>query len=137
MRLLDPNTKVLGRQPSIMKWTPSKGLPWYYGDIRGFTEENGAQIGGERFTVEQQLSMAVHGIAPDTRQTMTVYRQATDQEWWWGSGSLPPRFAFECPIVTLRPDLRLTIIAPDGRTMPVYQDGWAKRPNCKPDWRGI
>jgi hypothetical protein len=137
MRLLDPNTKVLGRQPTIMKWTPSKGLPWYYGDIRGFTEEDGAQVGGERFTVEQQLSMAVHGIAPDTRETMTIYRQATDEERWWPPGTLPARFAFECPIVALRRDMRLTIIAPDGRTMPAFQDGWAKRPNCKQNWRGI
>jgi hypothetical protein len=129
--LLNPNRPPIGRQPNEAKWTPSKADPWYYGSIRGFEVVRGALVGGERYTVEQQLAMAHHGIPLDTAEFMFVRRQATPQEWSMGYNGERVVFGFDCPILGLTPDERIRVIGPDGKPHTVRQDGWGIAPSRK------
>ncbi|MBB4154136.1 hypothetical protein GGQ80_002046 [Sphingomonas jinjuensis] len=127
MSRLDPNTPPIGRQPLGIKVTPSKaGSPWI-GTIADAVRGDVAVEGGQRFTLEQQRELMTRGGDVPTAPTLVVKRQAEWNELWWPLGSLPPVFAFECPIVGRRGD-RVKVIAPSGVVKLVAEDGWAHRP---------
>ena len=65
-----------------------------------------------------------------TAKSMTVKRQANQSEIWTGCGTLPAVFAFECPLVPVKPTAngRIRVITPAGLLAWVLPDGWAHRP---------
>ncbi len=127
----DPDLPPIGRQPKVRYITPSKPNPWY-GTIDGYAESEFAQVGGARFTLEQQYGLACRGLVADTVETITAKRQATDREMWWPAGQLPPVFAFECPVVGRHHDGRLRVISPSGTEKLIREDGWTSWPKTKP-----
>ena len=127
----DPDKEPLGRQPAVRYITPSKAPNPWYGSIVGYTADEWAQKGGDRFTLEQQHALACRGLNPDTVETMTVKRQATTQEVYWMPGELPEVYAFECPVVGHHKDGRPRVISPSGYEKIVRQDGWTTWPKTK------
>lgn len=125
---LEPNfglahRKVIGRRPEVVKWTPSKGLPWWIGTWRD----------DHRFTVEQERTLLELGRDPVTHEAVTVTREACIynevapmlREWI-------PVFQFECPLIGRRSDGKLSIIAPDGSRRHIRGDAWATKPSSRP-----
>jgi hypothetical protein len=52
---------------------------------------------------------------------------------YWPLGSLPPVYAFACPVLQRRGSLgRLRVIAPSGEVKMVYPDGWITPPPRSP-----
>lgn len=114
----------IGRQPAVMMVTPSAPYAWY-GTIRD----------ERRFTEQQIGKLITAGKDPLTCEAIEVRRNATDREHYWPIGSLPPYFAFECPVVTRLADGRIKIIAPSGENKIVLRDGWVTRPGrAKTEW---
>lgn len=109
--------EMLGRQPAVLYITPSQPNPWY-----------GGITAGKRFTREQELALAHLGINPGDAEAITVKRQATDREYSWPMGQLPPEFHFECPVLHRRPDGRVKVLSPAGFAKIVFDDGWIRRP---------
>ena len=119
----DPDaTAVLGRQPALVKWTPSNPFTWY-----------GSIIEGERFTAEQHRTLISRGVDPVTVPALTVKRQAKREEYVFGRDVLAPRFEMECPIVGKAKDGRVRVVAPNGDVTLVQPDGWGHRPFRLPD----
>ncbi|QBE91463.1 hypothetical protein DRN02_005075 [Sphingomonas paucimobilis] len=129
--MADPNTPPIGRQPDKRAVQISGRYPWY-GDIRGYSVEGGAQVGGERWTREQVMAIMRLGLDPLTCEAMTVRRQSTPGEWWVGLNALPVVFAFDCPIVQRMKSGRIKVIAPNGDFKFVLPDGWGHRPFRRP-----
>ena len=117
----DPDaTVVLGRQPEVRHIAPSKTYPWY-----GFWEE------GHRFSVEQERALIRSGADPVTAPSLIVKRQARHEEYSWPFNELPPRFEFECPVIGRRGE-KVKVIAPNGDTKLVFENGWSHRPYRQP-----
>lgn len=115
--------QVLGRRPDLQKWTPSKGLPWWFGTWRD----------DRRFTAEQERELIALARDPVTAEAMTVTREAC----WRYEISVPlgtwiPVYQFECPVLAHRADDKVTIIAPDGSRRHIRSDGWATKPSSWP-----
>ncbi|WP_174298152.1 hypothetical protein [Sphingomonas bacterium] len=130
MPALDPDTTPVGRQPAAYLVTPSKSQPWI-GGVIGAAIVAGVVVGGERYTAQQQAEGRRRGVDLIDGPSLLVKRQATAEEMWWPAATLPPVFAFECPVIGKRGD-RITIIAPNGDGKLVQADGWAHRPYRKP-----
>ena len=113
----------MGRQPAVIYIAPSKQQPWY-----------GAIVPDQRFTAQQLAQLDKRGLDPATVGVLTVRRNATTSEMYWPLGSLPPVYAFDCPVITHGAD-RVTVIAPDGSTRKVYPDGWTTPPPKRRRWR--
>ena len=119
----DPDaTEVLGRQPALVKWTPSNPFAWY-----------GSIIEGQRFTRQQHEALISRGMDPVTAPAMTVKRQAQRTEHWFPSNVLAPLFEMECPLIGKVKDGRIRVIAPNGAPKLVHPDGWGHRPFRLPD----
>lgn len=113
----------VGRQPAVIHIVPSKQQPWY-----------GAIVPDHRFTAQQLAQLGKRGLDPTTVGVLTVRRNATTREMYWPLGSLPPVYAFDCPVIAHGTD-RVTVIAPDGSTRKVYLDGWTTPPPKRRRWR--
>ncbi|WP_419808359.1 hypothetical protein [Sphingomonas sp.] len=117
---------MLGRRPAMVKWTPSKPLPWWLG---GWRE-------GHDFTIEQEERLIQLGRDPVTAERMTVRRE--QDLYTEGAPNLNtwiPIYEFACPVLARRADDKVTIIAPDGTTKHIRADGWAAKPSSYP-YRG-
>lgn len=110
--------EIVGRQPAVIYITPSQPNPWY-----------GTIVEGQRFTAQQVYWLRVKGIDHETVEAMTVMRQATDREYYWGPGQQAPEFHFECPVLGRRADGRVKVMAPAGDVKLVFGDGWVRRPH--------
>ena len=128
--LADPNKPPVARQPPVAYWIPSKPKDPWFGTIRGATKNEFGWEGGARFTEEQEAAMIRLNIDIPTAKSMTVKRQANQSEIWTGCGTLPAVFAFECPLVPVKPKAngRIRVITPAGLLAWVLPDGWAHRP---------
>lgn len=106
-----------GRMPASVTISPSRDYPWY------------GRYQPDRSLTEQQYNALISaGCDPTNPETITVRRNATDQEMWWGTDQFPPYFEFECPIVSRLADGRVKVIAPSGANKIVLRDGWVTRP---------
>ncbi len=124
----NPDTPPIGRQGHF-----DTGPACWFGTILGGTKNRAAQEGGERFTREQLYELNARGLDPETVETMTVKRQATQDEIWFPRTSMPPVLAFECPVIGKHADGRPRVIAPNGTERIVQADGWNKRPRTRPE----
>lgn len=130
----NPDTPPIGRQGYHCHWTPSGKAPSpWFGTIINGIKNRAAQEGGERFTREQLYELNARGLDPETVETMTVKRQATQDEVWFARTSMPPVFAFDCPVIGKGTEGRIRVIAPGGPTKLVQPDGWAKPPRTRPE----
>lgn len=120
---MDDERTCIGRQPAVMLITPSAPYSWY-GTIRD----------NRRFTEQQNAKLITAGKDPLTCEAITVRRNATDREHYWPLGSLPPYFAFDCPVVAHMADGRVKVIAPSGENKIVLKDGWVTRPGRRRSW---
>lgn len=118
-----PMGKVMGRQPDLVQIVPSRPNPWY-----------GSIVPDQRFTLEQLRTLQRRSIDPATVETITVTRNATQAEAYWGLRQLPPVYQFECPVVHRRQDGRIMVIAPIGDEKLVYADGWPTPPRKRRIW---
>lgn len=109
--------KNMGRQPATLYVTPSGEHPWY-----------GTYLGNRALSEQQFNAMISAGLDLTSPETVTVRRNATDREMWWGLNSFPPYFEFECPVLSRLADGRIKVIAPSGANKIVLSDGWATRP---------
>lgn len=109
--------KCLGRQPDIMKITPSSPNIWW-----------GTIVEDRRFTVQQEAKLITLGKNPVTCEAIEVKRNATDREMFWGDTDLPPFYAMMCPVVSRRADGKIKVITPSGDNKLVNADGWSGRP---------
>jgi hypothetical protein len=112
-----PVGNVLGRQPEVLHVTPSKPNAWY-----------GTIVEGQRFTRQQLAVLERRSIDPAAVEAISVTRNATSREMYWPSGTVPPVFQFDCPVVHRRADGRVRVIAPNGEEKLVYADGWTTPP---------
>lgn len=117
--MADPNTPPIGRQPSIRRSAPSVRTPWY-GDIIGYRDVAGAQVGGERWTRQQVAALIQRGLDPLTCQSMKVRRQSVGEEVCTPLNELPAVYEFECPVIG------------KGQPSLVHADGWAHHPRRRP-----
>jgi hypothetical protein len=106
-----------GRMPKSVTISPSGEYPWY-----------GRYQDGRRLSEQQHNALISAGADPVNPETITVRRNATDREMWWGIGQYPPYFEFECPVVARLADGRIKVISPSGANKIVLRDGWATRP---------
>lgn len=114
--------RIIRRQPEKLQIIPSKPNPWY-----------GSIVEGDPLTIEQRRALDAM-TAGEGVELMTVYRQATSREMWWGTNSPPPVYEFQCPIIGRRKGGakgvdKVKIIAPNGDTKLVFPDGWVLRPH--------
>lgn len=115
--------QVLGHRPDVVKWTPSKGLPWWIGTWR---EDH-------RFTVEQERVLIELARDPVTASAITVSREACPRAEVGGMlRQWLPVYQFDCPVLAHRADGKITIIAPDGSRRNIRGDGWATKPSSWP-----
>lgn len=126
---------ILGRQPAIMKCTPSRANAWYGTIIGGEIGRLGVS-GGERFTAQQTYALRDLGWSPDTVETITVTRNATWAEAYWPKTSPTPQYQFDCPVISRRRDGRVNIISPSGLAETVAADGWAGQAPAAEKGRG-
>ncbi|MDR6850159.1 hypothetical protein [Sphingomonas sp. BE137] len=103
--------------------TPSNPNPWY-GTIRE----------GRRFTEQQNAKLISANKDPLTCESIEVRRNATDREYYWPTGTYPPFFAFDCPVLARMADGRVKVIAPSGQNKIVLKDGWVTRPGRRKSW---
>lgn len=133
--MADPNTTPIGRQPSIRRVAPSVRTPWY-GDIIGYRDVAGAQVGGERWTRQQVTALMQRGLDPLTCQSMKVRRQSVGEEVCTPLNELPAVYEFECPVIGKgqrgAAASKIRVIAPDGQPSLVHPDGWAHHPRRRP-----
>ena len=111
--MADPNIQPVGRQPSVRQVSPSVRTPWY-GNVVGYRNVDGIQVGGERWTTQQAAAILQRGLDPLTCDAMQVRRQAVPAEIWIPVDTLPAVFAFDCPIVKRMAGDKVKVIAPDG-----------------------
>ena len=90
--MADPNLPPIGRQPSVRQVAPSIRTPWY-GNIVGYQDCDGIQVGGERWTTQQAAAILQRGLDPLTCEAMEVRRQAVNAEIWIPVYTLPAVFA--------------------------------------------
>lgn len=109
---------ILGRQPAKLWITPSAPNAWYSME----------PICGDELTAEQKLGLASMGLAADSVEVITVKRNATDREMYWGVGQCPPQYHFPCPVVGRRRDGKIDVISPSGMRKLVGHDGWVGKP---------
>ena len=102
---------IIGRQPEVCYFTPSKPNPWY-----------GTIIEGRRYTGEQLRALDALKVHPDKVASITVRRNATTREMWWPQGGTPPQYEFECPVRVRRGD-RVQVISPAGLHVWINADG--------------
>jgi len=115
----------MGRMPANVLISPSREYPWY------------GRYQADRVLTEQQYNALITaGADPTTAETITVRRNASEQELWWGTNQYPPYFEFECPVVARLADGRIKVIAPSGSNKIVLRDGWVTRPGKKRVARG-
>lgn len=104
---------ILGRQPEVLYFTPSRPNPWY-----------GTIVEGERFTVEQSRELTKRGLDARTVETMTVKRNCTSREMYFPLGVPVPEYHFECPVLGRRADGWVSVITPMGATKYVAPNGY-------------
>lgn len=128
---------IFGRQPlsHSIRIAPSNPNPWY-GSIIGGTDGSNGIEGGERFTVEQRMRLRERGLDPAQVETVTVKRNATHNEAYWGIGQVPPQFHFDCPVIGRGRTGKLKVICPAGWVVDVNPDGWSGKPGKprSPSW---
>ncbi|WP_454280547.1 hypothetical protein [Sphingomonas sp. Marseille-Q8236] len=133
--MADPNLPPIGRQPMVRRKAPSVRTPWY-GDIAGYQIVDGAQVGGERWTTEQQAALIERGMDLLTCPAMFVRRQSVGEEVCPTLGDLPAVYEFECPVIGKgqrgKAKSKIKVIAPDGQPSLVHADGWAHFPRRRP-----
>lgn len=129
--LADPNLPPVGRQPSVRQVSPSVRTPWY-GNVVGYRNVDGIQVGGERWTTQQAAAILQRGLDPLTCEAMEVRRQAVNAEIWIPVGDLPAVFAFDCPIIQRMASGKVKVIAPDGQPKIVFANGWGHHPIRRP-----
>ncbi|GAA3266050.1 hypothetical protein GCM10020258_46260 [Sphingomonas yabuuchiae] len=105
--------------------------PWY-GNVVGYRNVDGIQVGGERWTTQQAAAILHRGLDPLTCEAMEVRRQAVNAEIWIPVDTLPAVFAFDCPIIKRMAGDKVKVIAPDGQPKIVFADGWGHRPFRRP-----
>jgi hypothetical protein len=101
--------------PETVHITPSRHDPW-----------RASKEPGARFTYHQLRVMAQAGLDPDTVDTVRVYDRATTREMWWPTTSEPPVYAFNCPVLEIRPCGFRLVIAPAGDRKIVHERGQIK-----------
>lgn len=106
-----------GRQPGILHMNPSRDYPWY-----------GTYLGNREMSEQQFNGLITANMPLVNPPTLTVRRNATDKEMWWGTNQFPPYFQFECPVIKSLADGRYKVISPSGAVKIVLKDGWVTRP---------
>ncbi len=129
--MADPNLPPVGRQPSVRQVSPSVRTPWY-GNVVGYRNVDGIQVGGERWTTQQAAAILQRGLDPLTCEAMEVRRQAVAAEIWIPVDTLPAVFAFDCPIIKRMAGDKVKVIAAGGQPKIVFADGWGHRPFRRP-----
>lgn len=115
--------QVLGRHPELMRWTPSKPLPWKY----GFWNE------GHRFTQQQEAGLIKRGRDPVTAEAMTVRREADPyEEIHAQENRWLPVYEFLCPIIGKGKAGTIRVLAPNGSACDVHPNGWRTQPKARP-----
>ena len=113
---------LLGRQPDVIRITPSKPYPTWSGSI----------VESDNLTVEQRMAIAQLGLNPDAIEIVTVHRQADCfSEVVCPANSPRPEFAFDCPVLSRGSDGRVKVIAPRGVAKFVTEEAgrlWATKP---------
>ena len=111
--------RIFPRQPDKLVITPSGQSPWV-----GFPE-----AAGDRFTAAQAYWMRARGLDPAACEAITVFREATSREMYWGAGCAPPVFQFDCPVLGRRADGKVKVLAPSGEGKFVLANGWVRLPS--------
>lgn len=107
------------RQPDKIVITPSNQSPWI----------GSVDAPDQRFTLQQLYVLSLAGRDPAQVEAVTVFREATTREMWWPTGSPPPVFQFDCPVVQRLGDGRIKVIAPGGDKKIVLANGWVRMPS--------
>lgn len=105
------------RQPATVKISPSNIYPWY-----------GSANPDDQFTGEQLRTLTRMGLSVASVEVIGCKRAATDKEMWWPTGSLPPVFEFDCPVLHEVRGGKVRVIAPSGAEALVRADGWVGNP---------
>jgi len=105
------------RQPAQVKISPSQIYPWY-----------GSARPDDQFTGEQLRTLARLGLSVASVEVIRCKRAATDREYWWPTGSLPPVFEFDCPVLHPVRGGKVRVIAPSGVEATIGADGWVGSP---------
>lgn len=114
--------ELLGRQPDLVRITPSKPYPVWCGSI----------VEGDNLTAQQRLAIGTRGLNPDTIEIVTVYRQADCRnEVVCPTNSPRPEYAFDCPVLARFADGRVKVLTPRGEAKIVVEEAgrlWASKP---------
>ncbi len=92
------------RQPPGVKMSPSNIFPWH-----------GSARPDDQFTGEQLRTLSRMGLSTGSVDVISCKRAATDREMWWPTGTKPPVFEFDCPVLHPVRGGKVRVIAPDVR----------------------
>ncbi len=113
---------LLGRQPNLVRITPSKPYPVWCGTI----------VEGDNLTAQQRLAIGTRGLNPDKLEIVTVHRQADCYNEVVCPLNTPrPEYAFDCPVLSRGADGRVKVLAPRGEAKFVVEAAgrlWASKP---------
>lgn len=106
--------------PEVAYITPSRHNPW-----------RGAKAPGDRFTYPQLAVMARMGMDPGKVDqeggVVRVRSQVQSREAWWPTTEETPFYAFDCPVLEIRPNGFRLVIAPAGDRKLVHESGRLKK----------